>query len=81
MILLWRTDPIPGLDFYTIVFTFQHKTYILDQAQMIVELNRKDMEEQHEYKEIPNTEISTKIIYLGIHRPGSDSILLCNSAI
>ena len=81
MILHWRTDPIPGLDFYTIVFTFQYKTYIVDQAQMIVELKRKDIEEQHWYEEIPDTKILIKIVYLGIHRPGSDSILLCNSAI
>ena len=47
---------------------------------MIVELNRKDMEEQHWYEEIPDTEILIKIVY-GIHRPGSDFILLCNSAI
>ena len=72
--------PIPSLDFYIIVFTFQHKTFILDQAHMIVELNRKDMEEQHWYEEIPDTEILIKIVY-GIHRPGSDFILLCNSAI
>ena len=48
---------------------------------MIVEPDRKDIAEQHSYAEIPDTEILMKIIYLGIHRLGSDSILLYSSAI
>ena len=62
MILIWITESIPGLEFYNIVYTFQYKTYIVDQAQMIVEPNRKDKAEQNSYKEIPNTEISMKIL-------------------
>ena len=80
MILLWRADPVPILDFYNIVFTFPYKTYILDKAQMIVKPNRKDMAEQHSYAEIPDTETLMKIVYLGFLKTGSGYIFLCNSS-
>ena len=37
----------------------------MDQAQTIVELNRKNMAEQHSYEEIPDTETSIKMVYFG----------------
>ena len=43
----------------------QDTGYILDQAQTIVEVNRKNMAEQHSYEEIPDTETSLKMVYFG----------------